>query len=71
MEKRLIDKKIKVRDIANIYNIGFNVVVRINQGESYHHDNLTYPLRQGRVRESKDINYQELLEQITESLGYD
>lgn len=64
----LLDKKIKVRDIASVYGIGFNVVVRINQGQSYKRDDLTYPLRRGRVRESKDINYQQLLQELRESL---
>lgn len=65
----LIDKEIKVRDIANLYNVGFNVVVRINQGQSYRRDGLEYPLRKGRVRENKNSDYNELIRKVNEKLN--
>lgn len=46
----LKSKDIKVKDIAKKYNISDNVIVRINQGQSYKQDNLSYPIRKGRVR---------------------
>lgn len=46
----LISKDIKIKDIAKKYNVSDNVIVRINQGQSYKQDNLDYPIRKGRVR---------------------
>ena len=69
IQQLLINKEIKVRDIGEIYNVGFNVVVRINSGESYHDNNLNYPLRVGRVREKKSVNYQELLETVRKEVN--
>lgn len=46
----LISKDVKIKDIAKKYNVSDNVIVRINQGQSYKQDNLDYPIRKGRVR---------------------
>lgn len=46
----LKSKNIKIKDIAKKYNISDNVIIRINQGQSYKQDNLNYPIRKGRVR---------------------
>jgi len=46
----LIIKQKTIRELAEIYNVGFNVIVRINNGESYYNENYTYPLRKGRAR---------------------
>ena len=46
----LKDKKIRIKDIAKKYNVSNNVIVRINQGQSYKQNNIEYPIRKGRVR---------------------
>ena len=48
----LKDKTITLKEIANRFNVSQNVIVRINQGESYHNDNLIYPIRTGRAKRS-------------------
>ena len=46
----LKNKDIKIKEIAKLYHVSPNVIVRINQGQSYKQNNIEYPIRKGRVR---------------------
>lgn len=51
--EKLKDKTLTLAQIAKEYGVSQNVIVRINQGESYYNKNLVYPIRTGRALRKK------------------
>lgn len=51
--EKLKNKNITLAEIAREYNVSQNVIVRINQGQSYYNKNLIYPIRIGRANRKK------------------
>lgn len=51
--EKLKDRSITLAQIAKSYGVSQNVIVRINQGESYYNKDLTYPIRVGRATRKK------------------
>lgn len=51
--EQLKDKTITLAQIAKQYGVSQNVIVRINQGQSYYNENLVYPIRIGRASRKK------------------
>ena len=51
--EKLKDRTITLAQIAKSYGVSQNVIVRINQGESYYNKDLTYPIRVGRATRKK------------------
>lgn len=51
--EKLKDKTLTLAQIAKEYGVSQNVIVRINQGESYYNKNLIYPIRAGRASRKK------------------
>ena len=51
--EKLKDKTLTLAQIAKEYGVSQNVIVRINQGESYYNKNLVYPIRTGRASRKK------------------
>ena len=51
--EQLKDKTITLAQIAKRYGVSQNVIVRINQGQSYYNENLAYPIRIGRASRKK------------------
>lgn len=49
----LKDKTITLAQIAKQYGVSQNVIVRINQGQSYYNEDLIYPIRIGRASRTK------------------
>ena len=51
--EQLKDKTITLAQIAKQYGVSQNVIVRINQGQTYYNENLVYPIRVGRASRKK------------------
>lgn len=51
--EKLRDRTLTLAQIAKEYGVSQNVIVRINQGESYYNKDLTYPIRVGRAIRKK------------------
>lgn len=51
--EKLRDRTLTLAQIAKEYGVSQNVIVRINQGESYYNKDLTYPIRVGRAVRKK------------------
>lgn len=51
--EKLRDKSLTLAQIAKEYGVSQNVIVRINQGESYYNKDLAYPIRIGRATRKK------------------
>ena len=54
--EELMDPSLTLSEVAEHFGVNFSVIQRINAGQTYHNDNLTYPLKQCRTLTKESLD---------------